>query len=41
MKTFLGIVILMCFLGLSAGCHSGTTRGVGSDISKLGNHMQK
>ncbi|MFA5167228.1 MAG: entericidin [Candidatus Omnitrophota bacterium] len=41
MKTFLGIVILICALGLMAGCHSGTTRGIGSDISKLGNNMQK
>ncbi len=41
MKTFLGMVILLCVLGLSAGCHSGTTRGIGSDISRLGNNMQK
>ena len=41
MKTFLGMGILLCVLALSVGCHSGTVRGVGSDISKLGNHMQK
>jgi predicted small secreted protein len=41
MKTFLGIVVLLCILGLSAGCHSGTMRGVGSDVSNLGNSMQK
>ncbi len=40
MKIFLGMVTLICILGLSAGCHSGTTRGIGEDISKLGNHMQ-
>lgn len=41
MKTFLGVLILLCVLGLSAGCHSGTTRGIGSDISRLGNSMQQ
>lgn len=41
MKTFLGMLILLCVLGLSIGCHSGTMRGVGSDVSKLGSQMQK
>jgi predicted small secreted protein len=41
MNTSLLIVILLCVMGFSSGCHSGTTRGVGSDISKLGNSMQK
>lgn len=41
MKTFIGVLILFCILGLSAGCHSGTMRGVGSDISNLGDNMQK
>jgi predicted small secreted protein len=40
MKKFLGMVILFCVLGLTAGCHSGIVRGAGSDISNLGNHMQ-
>jgi len=41
MKTFLGMVILLCVLGLSVGCHSGIMRGTGSDVSKLGSNMQK
>ena len=41
MKTFLGLLVLLCLLGLSAGCHSGTTRGIGSDLSRMGNSMQK
>ncbi len=41
MRTSLAIIILLCVLGLSTGCHSGTTRGMGSDISELGDHMQK
>ncbi len=41
MKTFLWIVVLIGLLGMFAGCHSGTTRGIGSDISELGDHMQK
>jgi len=41
MRTSLGIILLFCILGVSAGCHSGTTRGIGSDISELGNNMQK
>lgn len=32
---------LLVFLALTSGCHSGVVRGVGTDISKLGNHMQK
>jgi len=40
MKTWLSMMSLMCVLGLLAGCHSGTTRGIGADISKLGNSMQ-
>ena len=41
MKAFLGMVILLCVLSVSAGCHSGTTRGIGSDISRLGDNMQE
>ncbi len=41
MKIITVSLILICVLGLSAGCHSGTTRGIGSDISKLGENMQK
>lgn len=41
MKNIAVMVILFGVLVLSAGCHSGTTRGVGSDISKLGANMQK
>jgi predicted small secreted protein len=41
MKTILSVLTLICVLGLSAGCHSGAVRGVGSDITKLGDHMQK
>lgn len=41
MKTFLGIMVLLCILGLSSGCHSGTTRGMGADLSRMGNSLQK
>ncbi len=41
MKTILGVLILLCVLGLTAGCHSGTTRGMGADLSRMGNSMQK
>jgi len=41
MKIFLGLVVFICALSVLAGCHSGTTRGIGSDISKLGDNMQK
>ncbi len=41
MKTILGILILICVLGLTAGCHSGIIRGAGSDVSRMGNSMQK
>ncbi len=41
MKIFLSMALLLCILGLSTGCHSGLVRGVGSDVSKLGDHMQK
>lgn len=41
MKTILGLFLLLCVVSLSAGCHSGTTRGIGSDISNLGDKMQQ
>jgi predicted small secreted protein len=41
MKAFLGIAILVCVFALSAGCNSGTMKGMGSDISNLGDKMQK
>jgi len=41
MRTSLLIIMLFYVLGLSAGCHSGIMRGTGSDLSKLGNNMQK
>ncbi|MDA9101173.1 hypothetical protein N9K06_00705 [Omnitrophica bacterium] len=41
MKNITVMVILLCVLALSAGCHSGFTRGVGSDLSKIGDNMQK
>lgn len=41
MKTFLGAMLLLCIVGLSVGCHSGLMRGVGSDVSSLGENMQK
>ena len=41
MKNIPVMIVLLSILVLSAGCHSGTTRGMGSDISKLGDNMQK
>jgi len=41
MKKYSGWVLLFCVLTVFAGCHSGTTRGIGSDLSKLGSNMQK
>lgn len=41
MKNTIALLILLGVLGLSAGCHSGTTRGIGSDISKIGDNLQK
>jgi predicted small secreted protein len=39
MKNFLWMALLAGSF-LLAGCHSGVVRGAGSDISKLGDHMQ-
>ena len=41
MKNTIVLLMLLCVMSLSAGCHSGTTRGIGNDISKLGDNMQK
>jgi len=41
MKKVLAVFAFICVLGLSSGCHSGTMRGVGSDVSDLGNSLQK
>ena len=36
------VLLLGASLGMSlAGCHSGTMRGVGSDVEKLGQKMEK
>jgi len=40
MKIFLWSFILLCVLTFAVACNSGTMRGVGSDISRLGNSMQ-
>ena len=41
MKTFVWIVLVSCMLGVMSGCHSGIIRGAGSDIERLGTHMQR
>lgn len=41
MKTFLVIVFVTCVLGVLSGCHSGIMRGAGSDVSRLGDRMQR
>lgn len=34
-------LILFCVLGLFAGCHSGIMKGAGSDMSRMGDSLQK
>ncbi len=41
MKRFMLVLIMILFVGAFNGCHSGTMRGVGSDISRVGDHLQK
>jgi len=41
MKTFAWVLVVVCMFGVLSGCHSGIVRGTGSDISKLGDKMQK
>ncbi len=41
MKSFVLVGLVICMLGLSSGCHSGTVRGVGSDVERVGHAMQK
>ena len=41
MKRFVVVGLVICLLGLSSGCHSGTMRGAGSDVSRMGKAMQK
>ena len=41
MRSFVLVGLLICILGLSSGCHSGTMRGAGSDVEKMGHAMQK
>lgn len=40
MKSLLATLLVVCTLGLLSGCHSGTMKGVGSDVEKLGQNMQ-
>ncbi|GEM_PF-2463316 len=41
-KILLGMMLLVaCMLGLSSGCNSGTVKGAGSDIERLGEKMQR
>lgn len=39
MKT-LSVLLVLGMLGLVSGCHSGTMRGAGQDVEKLGDRMQ-
>ena len=41
MKLFVVIALLICMLGVTSGCHSGTMRGAGSDVKRLGDRMQR
>ena len=41
MNRVLTIMLMVCVLGAVGGCHSGTIRGVGSDVEKLGERMQR
>ena len=40
MHALVRIMLAVCVLGLS-GCHSGTVRGMGSDVEKIGERMQR
>ena len=35
------VVLAVCSLIVLSGCHSGTVRGMGSDVEKLGERMQR
>ncbi len=41
MKTFVAMVLVTCMFGVLGGCHSGTMRGAGSDVERLGDRMQR
>ena len=41
MRAFLGMVVLLGVLGLVSGCHSGIMKGAGSDMSRMGDSLQK
>ena len=41
MRSLVWIGLMVCMLALSSGCHSGTVKGAGSDIERMGEAMQK
>jgi predicted small secreted protein len=41
MKTLVSILVALGVLVGLTGCHSGTMRGVGSDVERLGDRMQR
>ena len=41
MRLFIAILLIIGALSLLSGCHSGTMRGAGSDVEKLGSRMER
>jgi len=41
MRSLVWIVLVLCAFGFLGGCHSGTMRGAGSDVERLGHRMQR
>ena len=41
MKTVFSVVLALVVLGGLSGCNSGTVKGVGSDVERIGAGMQK
>ena len=41
MRRLLAMLLAVSLLGVVSGCHSGTVRGAGSDVERLGERMQR
>ena len=41
MKNFIWLLVVIGMVGLVSGCHSGIMRGAGSDMSRMGDSLQK
>ena len=41
MKKMIGTLLIVSLFVAVSGCHSGTMRGVGSDVEALGQKMKK